>query len=305
MAKIFISYSRANQDIASLLYEDLRDHEVFMDTESLRGGQRWWEKITDQIRDSNFFFYLDTKEARKSLFCQAELEWAKILNRYIVPIRIAGEQITTQNSELDSIQAIIYDMKSEIRLTPIQNAILNAFESKSLQKLPKPIPKSPESPLKKIEAFVAAMRAKINSQNGFSIPLQREVVAETKARIKAVPLEESDHYKQLLEELRDHPDIIARLKEEIVGLLMDLESEVPIKKTEDKTLEGETIQTKYSPAYQDLVTSVQDGNIIPFLGPGLTPSIYYAKLEAKIADLVGSFIFNYSWDDMETSKIVV
>ena len=59
MRNIFISYSRTNEDIAKTIANDIRElgNAVWFD-EYLAGGEAWWEKFLDEIRNCDIFIFL-------------------------------------------------------------------------------------------------------------------------------------------------------------------------------------------------------------------------------------------------------
>ena len=93
MARIFISYSRRDQKIASEYARQLRmvfDHsDVWYDAD-LHGGKNWWAHILKQIDSCEVFLYLITNTSLKSPHCQAELQYAVERGKQILPIIIAG-----------------------------------------------------------------------------------------------------------------------------------------------------------------------------------------------------------------------
>src|SRR5919206_197385 len=85
----FISYSRRDEDVVKALTRGLeaagvdvwRDHE-------LHGGDSWWSVILERIREcSVFVFALSDTSLHRSKPCRAELEYAMLLRRPIVPVQ--------------------------------------------------------------------------------------------------------------------------------------------------------------------------------------------------------------------------
>ncbi|HEX3053052.1 MAG TPA: SUMF1/EgtB/PvdO family nonheme iron enzyme [Aggregatilineaceae bacterium] len=89
MARIFISYSRADHQFVTDLVPLLRrvyginclwyDHEI-------NGGNDWWQLILVQIAQCELFIYLISNESLRSPYCQAELREALRLNKRFLPI---------------------------------------------------------------------------------------------------------------------------------------------------------------------------------------------------------------------------
>lgn len=87
---IFVSYSRVDIEFKDRLVAKLRRayEQVWTDTEELRGGEVWWDKIVKQIRKSDIFLYLLSPDSIISFFCRAELSEAIRLQKQIVPVLI-------------------------------------------------------------------------------------------------------------------------------------------------------------------------------------------------------------------------
>lgn len=88
---VFISYSRQSAESAAYarkLYSDMTNCglKVFLDTESLRGGDEWKEQILEKIRATDWVFYVVTKEARESETVQHEIGAALGQKKKILPI---------------------------------------------------------------------------------------------------------------------------------------------------------------------------------------------------------------------------
>lgn len=88
---VFISYSRQSAEGAAYarkLYSDMTNCglKVFLDTESLQGGDEWKEQILGKIRATDWVFYVVTKEARESETVQHEIGAALGQQKKILPI---------------------------------------------------------------------------------------------------------------------------------------------------------------------------------------------------------------------------
>lgn len=92
MARMFISYSRANrsfvEELVSLLARVFSDHRVWFD-EHISGGEDWWNSILDEISSCDIFIYLLSNEAVESEHCQAEFREALRLRKLCLPVIIA------------------------------------------------------------------------------------------------------------------------------------------------------------------------------------------------------------------------
>jgi hypothetical protein len=88
--RVFISYSRRDK-IAADVCEDLRQHgaQVWVDTESITGGEEWSRSISRGIRDSDVFVVLISPNvARHPNSVLTELGFASSAGTRIIPVRL-------------------------------------------------------------------------------------------------------------------------------------------------------------------------------------------------------------------------
>ncbi len=88
--KLFISYSRDDKAWVYNLRDALRtegDHDVWLDR-SLVVGLDWWQTILEHIEASECFVYVLTPKAVESIYCRAELEYALVLNKPVLPLML-------------------------------------------------------------------------------------------------------------------------------------------------------------------------------------------------------------------------
>jgi hypothetical protein len=88
--RVFISYSRRDK-LATDVCEDLRRHgmDVWVDTESIRGGEKWAKSTSRGIRESDVFVVLlSPNVAKHSESVLAELGFASSSDTRIIPVRL-------------------------------------------------------------------------------------------------------------------------------------------------------------------------------------------------------------------------
>lgn len=134
MAKIFISYARKDAgEIADELADQLRakDHEVFLDVQSIRAGARWRSELSRRIKWSNLIIVLVTEGSNESDYVYQEIREAEQHGKTIVPVKVGDaplpvhlrgtwHAITLQNDNLDAI------------LLEIQSALLHSSGSRTI-----------------------------------------------------------------------------------------------------------------------------------------------------------------------------
>ncbi|WP_025738004.1 toll/interleukin-1 receptor domain-containing protein [Mycobacterium genavense] len=145
---LFISYSSQDRSAVDALTTALRrgQHQVWFDQE-LGGGDSWWAKILEQIRDCEVFIVALSSNWLQSKPSQAELRYAQALGRPILPVRI-GEVDSMRVNPLAALQIIDYrepTVDADIQLV----TAVHALRSKPVP-LPDPLPEEPPVPFKYI-----------------------------------------------------------------------------------------------------------------------------------------------------------
>ncbi len=86
---IFISYSRKNRERCDELASHLRNagYRPWYDKQ-LDAGDKWWQRICEEIEKCQIFLILLEPEISNSLYCAGECDYASTLGRHIVPAMI-------------------------------------------------------------------------------------------------------------------------------------------------------------------------------------------------------------------------
>jgi formylglycine-generating enzyme required for sulfatase activity len=89
MARIFVSYSRADRQFADEFVSLLRrvyGHDSLWFDDDIHGGADWWRLILQQVTDCELFIYLISNDALQSPYCQAEFREALRLHKQVLPV---------------------------------------------------------------------------------------------------------------------------------------------------------------------------------------------------------------------------
>ena len=109
--RLFISYAHHNMgqvnEIATRLSNEFY-YDVWIDYDSIPGGTRWREELAKGIQQADVVLFMATPEAIASRYCAAEIEYAKIYNRKIIPLRLNG---ILEASDLDTVAAGLSDLQ--------------------------------------------------------------------------------------------------------------------------------------------------------------------------------------------------
>jgi hypothetical protein len=154
---MFISYSRRDEDVVKALTRGLeaagvdvwRDHE-------LHGGDSWWSVILERIRGcSVFVFALSDTSLHRSKPCRAELEYAMLLRRPIVPVQV-GTLSSMRAMPLADLQVVPYRTDDATSGFAVLAAVHQA--GARTVPLPEPMPPSPPIPY----GYLLALSKKID-----------------------------------------------------------------------------------------------------------------------------------------------
>lgn len=89
---VFISYSSQNVTERTNLYEALGKLESvkniwYDDALKSHGGQDWWDKILEQVRQRDLFIFVLTPQSLLSFACYLEYSYANALDKWILPVK--------------------------------------------------------------------------------------------------------------------------------------------------------------------------------------------------------------------------
>jgi hypothetical protein len=88
--RVFLSYSRHDQPMSDWLRQGLQaaDIEVFRDIENTLPGEEWWRRLTGLIALADTVVFLMSPRSSASKVCADEIEYARSLNKRILPVVI-------------------------------------------------------------------------------------------------------------------------------------------------------------------------------------------------------------------------
>ncbi len=88
MADVFVSYSRRDSEFVQRLAAGVgsRGREVWLDTEGIADAEVFPEAIKRAIEGSDAFVFVITPESVRSRYCENEVEYARELQKRIVPV---------------------------------------------------------------------------------------------------------------------------------------------------------------------------------------------------------------------------
>src|SRR5262249_10734917 len=99
-----ISYSRDDSDfgreLQAALNNQIPKREIWMDWTNIPFTAEWWKAITDGIELSDNFVFLISPSSVASPVCNLEIEYARSLNKRIIPVLVHKTDEKTAHVEL-------------------------------------------------------------------------------------------------------------------------------------------------------------------------------------------------------------
>ena len=216
---LFISYSSQDRTTVDALTTALRrgQNQIWFDQE-LGGGDSWWAKILEQIRDCEVFVVALSSNWLQSKPSQAELRYAQALNRPILPVRI-GDVDSMRVNPLAALHIIEYREPSVDAGIQLVTAV-HGLRSKPVP-LPDPLPDEPPVPFGYITRLGNQM-----AEKELSPQLQLQLLIELRSGLDEDgddPSARGD-IAQLLRMLRLRHDVTYRTRSEIDNVLAEIEA---------------------------------------------------------------------------------
>ncbi len=216
---LFISYSSQDRMTVDALTNALRrgQNQVWFDQE-LGGGDSWWAKILEQIRDCEVFVVALSSNWLQSKPSQAELRYAQALGRPILPVRI-GEVDSMRVNPLAALQIIDYREPTVDAGIQLVTAV-HALRSKPVP-LPDPLPEEPPVPFGYITRLGNTL-----AEKELSPQQQLQLLVELRSGFDEDgddPSARGD-IAQLLRMLRLRHDVTYRTRSEIDNVLAEIEA---------------------------------------------------------------------------------
>jgi serine/threonine kinase PknH len=219
---LFVSYSSQDRSAIEPLTAALRRarQQVWFDDE-LGGGEAWWNEILEQIRSCEVFIVALSNHLLESKPCQAELRYAKALQRPILPVRI-GPVDSMRANPLAALQVIDYQNPSVDAGIQLVTAV-HALAAQQ-QPLPSPLPDEPPVPF----AYLMRLSSTL-SEPDLDPRQQTHLLTELKSGLEEDgddPTARND-IARLLRMLRDRSDVTYRTRSEIDSLLASVDAKSP------------------------------------------------------------------------------
>jgi len=219
--KVFITYSRSDQEQVSSFVRDLEElnHDVWFD-QDLSGGQSWWDNILSKIRDCELYIFAITQESIDSTACKREMKYAESLRRNSLPVLFSNKvSMAMAPRYISQMQFINYTNPGDkTALFALLKAINNL---PPVQSLPDPLPAPPDVPI----SYLDTVKEKIEAPS-LDKRDQTELLGDLKQRLNDPDTKREDVI-HLLKKLRRHDDLLASIGAEIDVVLREVQTNAP------------------------------------------------------------------------------
>lgn len=297
MAKIFISYDRASKHVIQQLVQDLTDDDAdFWFDQHLTGGQHWWNDILSKIRECEIFVAALTPEFLESKACQRETNYAKDLQRRLLPVRLSDsvspDALPSYLSELVWEDYSVQSVKAFRSLQRTLKHLPNA------PPLPDPLPDPPPVPI----SYWGNLRRQIDSDS-LTLQDQKLLVFELGRQFRS-----GDSLKEIidiLQRLKKRDDLFSVISREVDYLQQEIDrgrsGEVSVEsptlsnRARPRTAVGKPSKSKYnSLQYENKVKSspasqpIVDQPITPIMAIGLNYAVNGERDEREPPSVKGA-----------------
>ena len=217
MKKLFVSYSRNDQESVARLVNHLKEsgYEVWHD-QNLTGGQKWWDKIVSQIRDCEIFLFAISADSIDSEACKSELTYAVALGKTPLPVLVAENvQLNNLARPLSELQAVDYRLPDTTAALMLIKAINTSPAGKPL---PNPLPAPPAVPV----SYLGSLSDKIDASKRLGDEDQYALC--TQLAIAKSKGHSAGEIREMATRLLKRPELLASANEQIQQILDGLES---------------------------------------------------------------------------------
>lgn len=209
--KVFLSYTSRDREKIGALQSGLHSLgcSVWLDQE-LTGGQRWWDRILQQIRECDAVLVAVSPALTSSEACRRETDYAQRLSKPVLPVMVETVGADVLPPWLATLQIVDFraaDGAAAFSLAGAINQLPNAPD------LPDPLPDPPPVPL----SYLGELAERIRHPN-LSLDEQLAIVGKLKMGLSKPG--ERDAILGLITEFNDRDDLFRAAARELDSLVI-------------------------------------------------------------------------------------
>src|SRR5262249_11647594 len=208
----------------------------------LTGGQRWWDNILGNIRDSDIIIFALSPQSWESEACRSELAYAQQLSKVILPVLVAdGIHLNLLPAPINQIQVTDYRRCDKEAAFALVKPIHTAPASPPL---PEPLPPTPAVPV----SYLSTLKERIDSHATLNAQEQIALMFELEGGIRdgRSPTE----MKDLLLSFKRRDDLLAKVATRIDEALAAVDHATPAGGGQQATPVTPPSTTRPEPRYQ-------------------------------------------------------
>lgn len=213
---LFVSHSSVDGEAVRSLVRVLQSsgRSVWLD-QDLVGGEAWWAAILRQIRECDVFVFALSPNSLESAPCGAELAYARLLGRPILPV-----EVTAVSPEDRRNHAVFNDQLVDYSRPTVETGVqlMRALQEREAGRrpLPDPLPAEPAIPYE----YLLRLGSVLHGQATISHSEQQLLLAQLRGALRSERSESvRGSVKKLLHTMRDRPDTTHLVVTEIDEIL--------------------------------------------------------------------------------------
>ena len=208
--QVYICYARADLAIVDSLVRDIErlGFSAWVD-QDLVGGELWWDRVLELIRQSDVFLFAISPASLNSQACMLELEYAVAIRRPLLPVSVADVAFALAPASLAEVQWIDYGERTVDAAIQLVRAIGSLPAAPAL---PSPLPTPPAAPRSAMLRYRELVDA-----DSLTLAEQTRLANE----LSTSGEDEADAAVELLQALRRRPDLFASVANHIDAMLRD------------------------------------------------------------------------------------
>jgi hypothetical protein len=247
--QLFVSCHRENKRRVDELVDQLqrRNYEVWADS-SLRGGQARWDKILRRIAECDAFIAIVSRATLDSVACQREREWARKLNKPVLPVAVERVLEEALPRELSTLQIVDYSTPGADAAFALAGAL------SALGPTPPPPEKWPDPPLAPL-SYLSEVVDHVAQDEPLTQERQRRILDQLQTALESADPEEQQGGREILDRFSKRADLYADANMSIAQLttLGDKPAPVDTDTRSSRTVSGRGIFISYRRGSENFV----------------------------------------------------
>jgi PknH-like extracellular domain/TIR domain len=261
--QLFVSYPRENKREVDELVDHLEsmNYEVWADS-ALRGGQAWWDEILRRIAECDAFIAIVSRSALDSVACKRERDWARKLNKPVLPVAVEPVVEAALPAELSRLEIVDYS-------TPgVDAAFALAGALSALGPAPPPPEKWPDSPLAPL-SYLSEVADRVSQDEPLTQDEQRRILDQLQTALGSADTDEQQGGRQILDRFSKRADLYAEVNMSITQLttLGDKPAPVGTDTRSSRPVSGRGIFISYRRGNENFVAGRLYDNLKARFGP--------------------------------------